>query len=299
VHAERRHELAVAIGFWMVGGGEVGFITLTPRHRKGQGLRAVWGAVSHAWGKVTSGRGWHSDQERYGVVGFARLVEVTHGDNGWHVHIHALAFMRSALPGLRPDVQALGLSMFERWSAALVAKGLRAPVAAINGEPVGVEAHLVVSVDEAADRLSGYFTKGDYGGPVAAAESVAWEMQPADRKVSRRGNRTPFAILADVVVHGLADDLELWLEWEAVSKGKRQLTWSRGLRDALRLGVEASDQEIAARDLGGETVAVASGWDLVRMRAPEILGYEGLDIDTARTIVRRWLVDAGCELHDG
>ncbi|WP_181725774.1 hypothetical protein, partial [Nocardia gipuzkoensis] len=42
----------------------------------------------------------------------------------------------------------------------------------------------------------------------------------ADMKDARDGNRTPFAILADFGNTGLADDLELWWEYEAATANR-------------------------------------------------------------------------------
>jgi hypothetical protein len=70
-------------------------------------------------------------------------------------------------------------------------------------------------------------------------------------------SRTAFEILADGLETGLADDLELWLEWERASKGRRQLLHSQGLK--TRVGIdELTDEEIAAaKDEGeGETLVI-------------------------------------------
>jgi hypothetical protein len=208
--------------------------------------------------------------------------------------VHALIFVRPALPGMVPDVRGLGESMFARWSDALVAKDFAAPLI----DKGGLEAHLVLDAETAGDYLAGYFTKNGYKGPAAAAESVAYEMQPADLKSAKLGNRTPFAILADVVQLGDAEDLDTWHEYERASKGRRQLTWSRRMRDKLRLEVERSDAEIAGETLEGADVAVFSGWELVRMRAPELLLVSGLDLPAAVAFVRAWLLGAGCVLHE-
>ena len=57
-----------------------------------------------------------------------------------------------------------------------------------------------------------------------------------------------------MVEQGDADALDLWHEWEAASKGRRQLVWSRGLRELLALGVEKTDEELAEEAAGGEDV---------------------------------------------
>jgi hypothetical protein len=50
----------------------------------------------------------------------------------------------------------------------------------------------------------------------------------------------------------------LWREWCDGIKGARQLTWSTGLRTRYQLGEEATDEALAAAEVGGETVLILS-----------------------------------------
>lgn len=272
VAASRQADVERALGVWGSWGGSVGLLTLTMRHRDGQRLEDLWAALSGAWGAVTSGRGWKRLQRAYGTpldrvirsgrrageivrdlrIPYVRVVESTHGENGWHLHVHALLFLRA---GLSPaDVRDLECGIFARWSASLVGSGLDAPTL-----ERGADLRLVTAGDAA---LSEYVTKSTYG--AAALETVR-----GDLKDARRGNRTPFGILRGLVqVHATGDlggltaaqvarDEALWAEWEAASKGRRQLTWSVGLRDLLLPGeAERTDEEIADEDAAGETEAV-------------------------------------------
>ena len=65
-----------------------------------------------------------------------------------------------------------------------------------------------------------------------------------------RDSRTPWDLLAAVHLEGDADALDLWHTWERDSKSKRALTWTRGLRRLVGLDVEATDEEIAEREVG-------------------------------------------------
>lgn len=256
----RAADLAGAVAAWHETNGRVLMLTLTMRHKKGQRLADLWDSLSHAWGKVTSGRGWVADQAHFGTViprtiktgkdkgqvrreqriGFARVVETTHGENGWHVHVHALLFVNGSVTD--KDAAMLADSMFGRWVPALVSKGLTAPSLAH-----GVDVKLVGVAD--ALLLGDYFSKNTY-----TAEKAGWEVAGGSGKKAGYGNRTPFQILADVVKDGDADDLALWWEWEKASHGRRQLTWSAGLRDFLALGTEKTDEEITEEELGGDVV---------------------------------------------
>jgi hypothetical protein len=88
-------------------------------------------------------------------------------------------------------------------------------------------------------------------------------------KQGKGQSRTPFELLAAVV--GEADYVEgdraRWREWELGSKGRRQLTWSPGLRELVAVAPELTDLEAAALEYGGRTVAVISREEFSRITA--------------------------------
>lgn len=308
--AGRAGELSTALEAWTAGGGRVAMVTLTMRHREGQSLRELWDGIGYAWGQVTSGRAWESTQETYGAlmprtvtrgkrkglvvvekrVGWVRVVEVTHGANGWHVHVHA-ALM---LPGSTTarDVDDLGCLLFQRWRDALQRKGFAAPLARRGG----LDAKLW---DGATGQLGDYFAKVSYD---ADATKLAVELARGDIKEARSGNRTPFRILADVLALGVVDDWQLWREWEKASKGKRQLTWSVGLRELLLPDVvELTDEELAeAAELAGSVLVVitAKGWRVVAKCQLVAAVLERAEVDDDGQQLRAWLTKRGVEWRD-
>jgi hypothetical protein len=283
IMARRALEIGAAVATWQATGGSVAFVTLTMRHRRGQPLAALWGALSYAWGRVTSGSSWKRDAAAHGVEGWLRVVEVTHGPNGWHVHVHALLFLAPAEPLGGYNLDGLHRSMFGRWSSALRARGLARPLM------VGQDARLL---DSAADAdLARYFTKSVHGG-----HRIALELTASQTKHARaiHGTRPAWALLDDVVDLGDADALDLWHEWERGSKGRRQITWAQGLRQRLGLlADEQSDEQIAAEELGtadDELVLIdGAGWSQL-VAAPALIP---LLLDTAErgglTAVLRFL----------
>ena len=175
----------------------------TLRQRKG-----CWDVVSDAWARVTSGGAWKDDQELFGgLLGWARVVEVTDGDNGWHVHIHALLCF-GAQVSAELVAGSVGARMFARWRAALERKGFDA------SEEHGWDLRRVQLGD---GDLADYFTK------------IAHEVTGSHRKEGRRaGGRTPMQLLAEAVDTYEEAALARWWEWEQASEGRRQLTWSTG-----------------------------------------------------------------------
>ena len=81
IAGERQDEIAAAVRAWQAVGGTVAMVTLTNRHRRGQSLRSLWDGNTKGWHAVTSGASWVRNCERYGVVGWLRVVEVTVGLN--------------------------------------------------------------------------------------------------------------------------------------------------------------------------------------------------------------------------
>jgi hypothetical protein len=254
IMARRNLEIGAAVETWEERGGTVAFGTLTMRHWSGHRLEDLWKCLSKAWNKVTAGSSWLRDKKRYGIVGWLRVVEVTWGENGWHVHIHYLLFLESST--VATDLDALKDSIFGRWCSALKSLGLPSPLKA--GQDLRV---LDGPADEA---LAGYFTKAVHG-----PRSIGQELTNTQSKRARgvHKTRTPWEFLDDLIDTGDADALDRWQEWQAGSKGHRQLTWSKGLRELLNLRAEKSDEDIAAEELGSKlddlVIITAAGWRVV------------------------------------
>jgi len=176
-----------------------------------------------------------SERERYGLVGWLRVVEPLHGRNGWHLHAHVLLFL-SDRPSRR-GLQAWKASIFARWSDALTRAGLARPL------NLAQDLHLV---EGRSEPLAAYFTK--HGDAPSLADAMAREVTGAAMKSTRIAHgRTPWAVLDDAAA-GSASSLRLWREYERASKGRRQITWSRGLRDMLKLSPEVSEEDAAAEE---------------------------------------------------
>ena len=55
--------------------------------------------------------------------------------------------------------------------------------------------------------------------------------------------------------------------WEKASRGRRALTWSKGLRDWAGLGEELTDEQLAEETTGDETAATFDSENWRRLRA--------------------------------
>jgi hypothetical protein len=212
------------------------------RHTSGDLLEELWDALTHAWRSCSSGS--RAVRAAWKNVEWAKRVEVTHGPSGWHVHIHALLFVPVGF-----DPEPLGRVTFDAWSAALQGAGLEAPL-----EGPGVDCRRL-DLRQASRDVADYVSKGSYSAPAEEARMAALEVASSAKR-ARGVNRTPFAILADFVLLGQAEDAELWRTWEQVSFRRRAMTWSAGTRDRL-VGDQELDDVSAAQESDGADQVVA------------------------------------------
>jgi hypothetical protein len=228
-------------------GGGAEFLTLTLPHTAGCALGTTRRLAADAWKRVQQGRGWLAIRKSVEITGTIRVLEVTHGINGWHPHMHVLVL--TGRPLIASERGQLLNYAFTAWRQSVVLAGQKAPL----------REHTTISAVRDVTDVAQYVTK----------LGAALEMTQGAAKEGRRtGQRTPFAILSDFLRDADAADLELWQTWERGIKGARQLTWSRGLRALY--GVPAVDDEtLAAEEQGGALVATltADEWEAVR-RAP-------------------------------
>jgi len=186
---------------------------------------------------------------------------VTHGEHGWHVHVHAVIVTRKAPDAIvvfnqrargrarqpYPITSVSPLSFVtDRW-----AEGLHRQGSHFSATRQGVDWRPVYD----ARGVSTYVTKG--GSRTAAA--VGREVALGAIKSGRKASRTPWEILSDAIKTGDADDLALWSQFESGSKGRHQIEWSRGLREFGEIAL-VTDEEITAEDAGDPIIfCVPSG----------------------------------------
>lgn len=278
----RQLELRSALVAAASAGYPVALLTLTMRHKKADPLVGLWDDLAAAWRSLTSGRGYQGIRSRFGILGYARVTELTHGRHGWHVHLHVLLFLEPATDTGEP-ISALRDALLTRWESALARRGASSTRTAQD----------LRLVSDGSEFLAEYLTKStDWGDSVA--REIAWGQAKHARSV---GGRTPFQLLDSLIATGDAEDLLLWQEYASASTGRRQLTWSRGIRDLLNLGQESTDEEIADEELEDETADVirisSSDWWSLSARGEVIAALlDALELHGA-LYVRDMLWDMG------
>lgn len=213
------------------------FVTLTVPHGLRMPLARTLEIVFASWRRVLQGRSAQRWKASTGYVGLMRVVEVTHGANGWHPHIHAVLFFD------RPITSAsLHGWLYPRWSEAVLRAGLSRP-----SQRHGVDVRKVTTGGEA---LAKYLTKVE-----GSDWSAGRELARADTKTGRWKGRTPTQILTGAV-DGNTGDLELWCEYDHATKGRRRIETTHGLRDRYGLNDETSDDDAAVEAAATEPLAV-------------------------------------------
>jgi hypothetical protein len=221
----------------------VSMLTLTLPHTLSQSLSKVLEAVSDCTRYLNSGRSALKKLlQPYGYFGQIRALEVTHGLNGWHPHLHVLVLHRCEIPSLVQD------RLKARWEAAAISKGWAPP-----GWFVGLSWQ---DGTAAADYVN---KSGTWG--------LAEEVSQSHLKKAGRGGRSPHQLLLAATL-GDKKAGALFQEFGLAFKGKRQLFWSAGLKDHFGLN-DVSDEQITDEE---DTVPVeavplavvpADKWSLV------------------------------------
>lgn len=218
------------------GHGEL-FATQTIPHGLHQALKPLIDGVTKAFHASLKGRPGRQLKADFGVTGYVRALEVTHGYvNGWHPHLHTVFITEE--PTTPSTASEFRHALYPLWCNAVTALGFGKPNATH-----GVDVQRVHDVDG----LSSYLAK------IENPEGVSRELVWSDRKKGRNGNRSYFQIVGDARRNGDLTDVPIIHEHEAATRRKRIVDMSRGLKARYSL-VERTDEDIAAEEIGGETL---------------------------------------------
>ena len=226
--AERRRvELLDAMEMHKAQGGAVNLLTLTTPHQRGDVLAQLLDQQGKALQSFLRDRKVKEVFKEMGHIGQVRALEVTHGrksarNNGWHPHFHILQFCNQK--GDTHDRKDWTARLYMRWAFYCEKAGLGVPSYAHG-----------IKLDDGS-KASQYVTKW----------GLEDEMTKGHTKKAKAGGETPFDLLRAV----LADSKDrqaaaLFREFADCFKGKRQLSWSNGLKARFYVD-EKTDEELAA-----------------------------------------------------
>lgn len=209
----RRREMNTALENARRQGLAVFLVTLTFRHSEGEPLAETLEALKGAAKSWREHRAFKRARKA-GIVGTIVATELTHGSNGWHPHLHILVFWEGGKAEGREALEALR----EPWLVSLAKQGRTGTGAAYDVQD------------------------GTQAGQYVAKWGAAEEMALGNKKDGKKAGRSPFQLLDTAPFSGT--DRALFVAYGLAVKGRRQLVWTRGLKD--RLGVNETTDDAAA-----------------------------------------------------
>lgn len=227
IQERRREEISKAMDWAYSNGLQPVMVTLTFPHKAWDSLSDLMKQQAVALQRLRAGKPWQKLQKAWGYQGMIRSLELTRGANGWHPHTHELWFV-----GKHVDAIQMRQQIVKRWESACRR-------AELLDESTDMEAFELRSVDvKGWCKNSDYFAKMD--------DKTHWgidrEIAKASTKQGKKSGKHPFQLL-----HESGTDEKsgrYYLEYVQVMKGKRQLHWSKGLKDLIGL-TEKTDEQIA------------------------------------------------------
>lgn len=245
----RRDELSAALVQHVTSGGRVHLLTLTFPHEADMALDDLLARFDKARQGWKNSRGYKrilGKEGAAGCIGAVSSLEVTHGANGWHPHLHMLVFVRRALTEDEAEELRSGFRPGERsekvggWIGQLFKTGL-----ADHGQLADLKEHALDlrGGEDAAAYVVKYGREEQWG--------ITSELTRQHAKEAGNGGQTPFGLLK-LYTEGEAWAGAKFVEFANAFLGKRLLTWSPGLRKRFDLEPELDDEQAAAAELPAE-----------------------------------------------
>ena len=233
IQQRRRDEIAMAIEWAYATGRQAVMVTLTFPHMEWHDLGELLRAQAMALQRLRAGKQWAKFKAVVEFHGLIRALELTYGLNGWHPHTHELWFVRCDA-----DIAKLKAEILKRWESACRRAGLLLPA--------NLEFFRTYSVDVRGNcSTSDYLAKQDD----ARHWGIDSEMAKASSKLGRSAGLHPFGLLAkasDGNHQAAQEAAQLFLTYTIAMKGRRQLLWSRGLKECV--GINEMDDEAIAEE---------------------------------------------------
>lgn len=280
---ERRRVELLSLFDWAynkIKGKKVIMVTLTFPHHAWNSLPELLTQQADALKRLRMGSPWGRVKKQSGYSGMVRALELTHGDNGWHPHTHELWVVDKNC-----DASWLKEKILERWAIACEKAGL------LTEEKRPFFMKRAVDLHDNA-KCGEYLAKYD--------ESCYWgadrEIAKASTKAGKGNGRHPFKILSDAS-KGCLISRNLFLDFTAAIKGKRQLHWSAGLKGLVGLN-EKSDLELATEkqdDCVLLAVLERRHWDIVLANSARAI-ILGIAEESGYSGLREWFLSKGLDL---
>ncbi len=262
-----RYQLQRAVTEWSKRGGKIALMTLTFPHGVNEPAQELIDKLARARGRFFGERAFKDSMRDVGALGRVFALEITAGANGWHPHLHILIFYRAEQGDALERMECLR----QYWSKCVSRAGL----GQVNEHGFDVRG---------GDYAAEYVAKFGKEPNSYLFWSAAHELTKSHIKRGNKDSLTPFDLLRLIEAQNTisigdrtispAIAAGMFIEYAEAFQGRRQLTWSRGMREALGLDAEKTDDEIAKEaetaEKPHEVVVLAElnlkDWDLILSR---------------------------------
>lgn len=220
------------------GANEIGLskfmVTWTLQHKRGDLLADLLDDLAAGLRDVKNSRQYKNLIGDLQIVGTVTGLETTVSNvNGWHPHKHGLSF--SKLPQSQINAHDIRAELSRVFISAMLKRGRY------------VHEMIGVNVQASAEIKTEYLAK--FGEDDQRGKwTLAAELTKSPVKTGRDADHFHPFELVDMYLSGNRYAGRMFKEYAVTMKGRKQLVYSRGLRDVLGLDVELSDQEIAERE---------------------------------------------------
>lgn len=237
ISQERKKELAEAMKGCRDKGLHVAMLTLTVPHYLGDNLKELLKKMSKAKHKLWTNRNsreYIADQ--FSMLGHITATEVKYSDNnGFHPHFHILCILDKQYSP--EDLEIIESELYELWAEKCVKSGLGKP-----NRKNGIDLKMGSNSE---DMLADYISKW----------GMAEEMTQAHLKIGKKNlsSLTMWEVLELSQMEASTKDKYSYIfkTYADAFKGRRQLFWSKGLKELLKVEVK-DDEEIANQEENAE-----------------------------------------------
>ena len=266
IKGKRRQEVEAAVESW--GQRRCVMMTLTLSHARKDKLGALRKGLARAYTALTRGAPWGRFKDHVRIAGSLRVIELKHGANGWHPHIHVVWFLQDE-PKAEHQIKT---SKGTEW---IIPHAPFSPRAAERDPAMWIRQRWQTMVERhvGAEHIP-HMERGVTVTTLASASYVTKlgleVADPGDNKTSGK-SRTPVQIAYDYARFGRKRDAALWRVYSRQMRGTRALTWSVGMKAKLGI-LSLSDAELLAEDEQADTsdrrLGVFGGalWHTIRIR---------------------------------
>ena len=262
VFFERGREVRKAKDLHEERGKAVSMLTLTISHSVDDDLSMLLKGLSNARKRLFGDRNMREVFDFYKVIGHITNTEVTHGwQNGWHPHHHILMFSDYDMTKFLKDE----IAVFPKYSRdgvlsylyvnnerekRLIRQGKSHLIEHVTFEHflkvMWNKFCIAVGLGSTSYEHGLTLQNGERAGEYITKFQTALELTESMNKQGRKGNRNQWEILHDAMM-GDANSKALFKSYAQAFHGKRQLTWSRGLKELFKIE-DVEDEVILQAD---------------------------------------------------